>query len=193
MKKSQIHKIIREEFVNILREETLITEAFQDPIARMLAKDRSLENNWFKFFGAMARSFDIAWDKALMPDAVESIVLRIAHGYFRDRRHLLVRYRTVLTYPRSHEWVYVSGAIVKERKIGNIRLLPGSPWPELCLYNVLITRLPECRTRKKSTINSRPVFGRPCSYHRTHISNIVVDTANVNKRKAATMVKRSTQ
>ena len=63
MKKSQIHKIIREEFVNILREETLITEAFQDPIARMLAKDRNLENNWFKFFGAMARSFDIAWDK----------------------------------------------------------------------------------------------------------------------------------
>ena len=63
MKKSEIHKIIREEFVNILREETLITETFQDPIARMLAKDRSLENNWFKFFGAMARSFDIAWDK----------------------------------------------------------------------------------------------------------------------------------
>lgn len=63
MKKSQIHKIIREEFVNILREETMITEAFQDPIARMLAKDRSLENNWFKFFSAMARSFDIAWDK----------------------------------------------------------------------------------------------------------------------------------
>lgn len=63
MKKSEIHKIIREEFVNILREETMITEAFQDPIARMLAKDRSLDNNWFKFFGAMARSFDIAWDK----------------------------------------------------------------------------------------------------------------------------------
>jgi len=63
MKKSDIHKIIREEFVNILREETMITEAFQDPIARMLAKDRSLDNNWFKFFGAMARSFDIAWDK----------------------------------------------------------------------------------------------------------------------------------
>jgi hypothetical protein len=63
MKKSEIHKIIREEFVNILREETLITEAFQDPIARMLAKDRSLENNWFKFFNAMAKSFDIAWDK----------------------------------------------------------------------------------------------------------------------------------
>jgi len=63
MKKSHIQKIIREEFVNILREQTLITEAFQDPIARMLAKDRSLENNWFKFFGAMARSFDIAWDK----------------------------------------------------------------------------------------------------------------------------------
>ena len=63
MKKSQIHKIIREEFVNILREETMITETFQDPIARMLAKDRNLENNWFKFFNAMSRSFDIAWDK----------------------------------------------------------------------------------------------------------------------------------
>ena len=63
MKKSDIHKIIREEFVNILREETMITETFQDPIARMLAKDRNLENNWFKFFNAMSRSFDIAWDK----------------------------------------------------------------------------------------------------------------------------------
>jgi len=63
MKKSEIHKIIREEFVNILREETMITEAFQDPIARMLAKDRSLNNNWLKFFEAMSRSFDIAWDK----------------------------------------------------------------------------------------------------------------------------------
>jgi hypothetical protein len=63
MKKSDIHKIIREEFVNILREQTLITETFQDPIARMLAKDRSLSNNWFNFFGAMSKSFDIAWDK----------------------------------------------------------------------------------------------------------------------------------
>jgi hypothetical protein len=63
MKKSQIQKIIREEFVNILREQTLITEAFQDPIARMLAKDRSLSNNWFNFFNAMSKSFDIAWDK----------------------------------------------------------------------------------------------------------------------------------
>ena len=63
MKKSEIHKIIREEFVNILREETMITETFQDPIARMLAKDRSLGNSWFNFFNAMSKSFDIAWDK----------------------------------------------------------------------------------------------------------------------------------
>jgi hypothetical protein len=63
MKKSQIHKIIREEFVNILREQTLVTEAFQDPIARMLSKDRSLGDGWFKFFNAMSNSFDIAWDQ----------------------------------------------------------------------------------------------------------------------------------
>ena len=63
MKKSQIHKIIREEFVNILREQTLVTEAFQDPIARMLSKDSSLGNGWFKFFKAMSNSFDIAWDQ----------------------------------------------------------------------------------------------------------------------------------
>ena len=63
MKKSQIHKIIREEFVNILREQTLVTEAFLDPIARMLSKDRSLGNSWFNFFNAMSNSFDIAWDK----------------------------------------------------------------------------------------------------------------------------------
>jgi len=63
MKKSQIHKIIREEFVHILREQTLVTEAFQDPIARMLSKDSSLGNGWFKFFKAMSNSFDIAWDQ----------------------------------------------------------------------------------------------------------------------------------
>lgn len=63
MKKSHIQKIIREEFVNILREQTLVTEAFQDPIARMLSKDRSLGNSWFNFFNAMSKSFDIAWDK----------------------------------------------------------------------------------------------------------------------------------
>ena len=63
MKKSQIQKIIREEFVNILREQTLVTEAFLDPIARMLSKDRSLGNSWFNFFNAMSNSFDIAWDK----------------------------------------------------------------------------------------------------------------------------------
>ena len=63
MKKSDIHKIIREEFVNILREETLITETFQDPIARMLSKANNLSNNWFNFFDAMSKSFDIAWDK----------------------------------------------------------------------------------------------------------------------------------
>jgi hypothetical protein len=63
MKKSHIQKIIREEFVNILREQTLVTEAFQDPIARMLSKDRSLGNGWFKFFNAMSNSFDIAWDQ----------------------------------------------------------------------------------------------------------------------------------
>jgi len=63
MKKSQIQNIIREEFVNILREQTLVTEAFQDPIARMLSKDRSLGNSWFNFFNAMSKSFDIAWDK----------------------------------------------------------------------------------------------------------------------------------
>lgn len=63
MKKSHIQKIIREEFVNILREETMLNEAFQDPIARMLSKDRSLGNSWFNFFNAMSKSFDIAWDK----------------------------------------------------------------------------------------------------------------------------------
>ena len=63
MKKSHIQKIIREEFVNILREETMLNEAFQDPIARMLAKDRSLNNRWLNFFDAMSKSFDIAWDK----------------------------------------------------------------------------------------------------------------------------------
>ncbi len=63
MKKSHIQKIIREEFVNILREETMLNEAFQDPIARMLSKDSSLGNSWFSFFKAMSNSFDIAWDQ----------------------------------------------------------------------------------------------------------------------------------
>jgi len=63
MKKSIIQKIIREEFVNILREQTRINEAFQDPIARMLAKDYQLGNKWRRFFDGMSKSFDIAWDQ----------------------------------------------------------------------------------------------------------------------------------
>jgi len=63
MKKSQIQKIIREEFVNILREQTLIKEAFQDPIARMLAKTSGTNNRYLKFFNQVAKSYDIAFDK----------------------------------------------------------------------------------------------------------------------------------
>jgi len=63
MKKSQIHKIIREEFVNILREQTMITEAFLDSGLRKLAQDSNLINNWSNLFKMLAKQYDIKWDK----------------------------------------------------------------------------------------------------------------------------------
>ena len=63
MKKSDIHKIIREEFVNILREQTMITERFGDPTAAMLAHEYGLVSNYSNLFKLLSKSYNIAWDK----------------------------------------------------------------------------------------------------------------------------------
>jgi len=72
MKKSDIYKIIREEFVNILREQTLITERFGDPTAAMLAQEYGLVSNYSNLFKMLSRSFDIAWDK-LPKGSIETV------------------------------------------------------------------------------------------------------------------------
>jgi len=63
MKKSDITRIIREEVINIIRDQYL-TEAFADPNIRLISKMGGIKNDrWRNFFGAFAKSHNIAWDK----------------------------------------------------------------------------------------------------------------------------------
>ena len=72
MKKSDIQKIIREEFVNILREQTLITERFASNTLSMLAQDYNLVSNYSNLFKMLANRYDIAWEK-VQEDAIEVV------------------------------------------------------------------------------------------------------------------------
>ena len=66
MKRSELRKMIREEFINVLREGRL-NEAFGDPLASKLYKMRGLPGNqgrgYRKFFDALSRKHDIDWAK----------------------------------------------------------------------------------------------------------------------------------
>ena len=63
MKKSDITKIIREEVINIIREQYL-TEAFADPNIRLISKMGGIEKGKFNnFFKKFSQTHDIAWDK----------------------------------------------------------------------------------------------------------------------------------
>jgi hypothetical protein len=63
MKKSDITKIIREEVINIIRDQYL-TEAFADPNIRKISKMRGIgDRRWSNFFTKFAHTHDIAWDK----------------------------------------------------------------------------------------------------------------------------------
>ena len=57
MKRSDLRKIIREEYVKIL------SEAFGDPIAQKLQKLGGLDSGYQRFWRAAANTYDIAWDK----------------------------------------------------------------------------------------------------------------------------------
>ena len=63
MKKSDIQNMIREEFVQILKEQTQLNESFGDPIAYKLSKMGGMGSRWAKFFSAAANTYNIAWDK----------------------------------------------------------------------------------------------------------------------------------
>jgi len=63
MKKSDIRQIIKEEVVELIREQ-YITEAFADPLLRTLANTKGIGNGkWSNFFQKFANTHDIAWDK----------------------------------------------------------------------------------------------------------------------------------
>ena len=63
MRKSDITKIIREEVINLIKEQ-YITEAFADPELAKLEKMRGLDSGrWSNFFRSFAKTHDIAWDK----------------------------------------------------------------------------------------------------------------------------------
>lgn len=62
MKKSDIKRIIKEEIVKVLRGQ--INEDFADPIAREIHKNiGTTPSEQKKIFNAIARKYDIAWDK----------------------------------------------------------------------------------------------------------------------------------
>ena len=63
MKKSDIRQIIKEEVINLIKEQ-YITEAFGDPlIAKVNKLGRLDRDNWMNFWTATANTYDIAWDK----------------------------------------------------------------------------------------------------------------------------------
>ena len=62
MKKSDIRRIVHEEIVKALREQTL-NEAFGDPLAAKLNKMGIQNNKWNNFWKKAANTYNIAWDK----------------------------------------------------------------------------------------------------------------------------------
>jgi len=64
MKKSDIRRIIREEVIQLIREQYSINEAFGDPIAAKLSKMGGIQGGrWNNFWRSAAKTYDIAWDK----------------------------------------------------------------------------------------------------------------------------------
>ena len=63
MKKSDITRIIREEVIQLIKEQYL-TEAFADPKLAMINKLGGLDRRWGEnFWNAAAKTYDLAWDK----------------------------------------------------------------------------------------------------------------------------------
>ena len=63
MKKSDIRKIIKEEVIELIKEQYL-TEAFADPLLAKINKLGGLDRRWRgTFWDAAARTYDLAWDK----------------------------------------------------------------------------------------------------------------------------------
>jgi hypothetical protein len=63
MKKSDIKQIIREEVIQLIREQYL-TEAFGDPKLAMINRLGGLDRRWRgTFWDAAAKTYDLAWDK----------------------------------------------------------------------------------------------------------------------------------
>jgi hypothetical protein len=63
MRKSDITRIIREEVINLIKEQYL-TEAFADPELAMINKLGGLDRGWKRtFWDAAAKTYDLAWDK----------------------------------------------------------------------------------------------------------------------------------
>jgi hypothetical protein len=63
MKKSDIRRIIKEEVIQLIKEQYL-TEAFSDPKLAMINKLGGLDRRWRgSFWNAAAKTYDLAWDK----------------------------------------------------------------------------------------------------------------------------------
>ena len=63
MKKSDIRRIIKEEVIQLIKEQYL-TEAFADPLLAKINKLGGLDRRWRgTFWDAAAKTYDLAWDK----------------------------------------------------------------------------------------------------------------------------------
>ena len=63
MKKSDIRRIIKEEVIQLIKEQYL-TEAFADPLLAKMNKLGGLDRRWRgTFWDAAAKTYDLAWDK----------------------------------------------------------------------------------------------------------------------------------
>ena len=62
MKRSDIRRIIREEVIQLIREQ-YINEAFGDPTAAKLDRMGVSNSRWRSFWRSAAKTYDIAWDK----------------------------------------------------------------------------------------------------------------------------------
>lgn len=63
MTRSDVVKMIKEELVKVLKEQSALNEVFADPLATKLNKMASLNSRWRNFWRATASKYDLAWDK----------------------------------------------------------------------------------------------------------------------------------
>ena len=106
MKKSDIKRIIREEVINIIREQ-YITEAFAEPNLAKLDKMSGMDRGYRTFWTKFANTHDMAWDKlpkgsvvkVTNPNTVKKgLAFWVVNGQ-KDNPYATERWDTTIGYP----------------------------------------------------------------------------------------------